>query len=74
MTDNEYEIIVRGTVAGEVLEELDALRVEALPPQTVLRGRVRDQAALHGMLRRFESLGIELVEVRQLPPSRDHEA
>ena len=33
---------------------------------TVLRGEVRDQAALYGLLERIQALGLELVEVRRL--------
>jgi hypothetical protein len=37
--------------------------------ETILHGPVRDQAELHGLLRRLQSLGLELVEVRRLPES-----
>jgi hypothetical protein len=33
----------------------------------VLHGEVADQAALHGILDRVQALGLELIEVRQLP-------
>jgi hypothetical protein len=33
----------------------------------VLRGDVRDQAALHGLIARLEQLGVELVELLRLP-------
>ena len=33
--------------------------------ETTLFGKVQDQAALHGLLERIESLGLELVEVRR---------
>jgi hypothetical protein len=35
--------------------------------ETVLAGPVEDQAALHGLIRRIEALGLELIEVRRLP-------
>jgi hypothetical protein len=40
--------------------------------ETVLHGPVEDQTGLHGLLDRIQSLGLELVEVRRLPPV-DHD-
>jgi hypothetical protein len=37
--------------------------------QTVLQATVRDQAALYGFLKVLHDLGLELVDLRQLPPS-----
>jgi hypothetical protein len=55
--------------------ELGGLQVSVEKPQTVLRGSIRDQAALHRIPAAAHRLGIELVEVRQLPgeilPGRD---
>jgi hypothetical protein len=34
---------------------------------TVLRGPIRDRAALHGVLAQVESFGLELIELRRLP-------
>ena len=36
------------------------------PAETVMRGELRDQAELHGLLDRIQSLGLELLEVRRL--------
>jgi hypothetical protein len=36
------------------------------PVDTMLEGALDDGAALHGVLRRIESYGLELVEVRRL--------
>jgi hypothetical protein len=33
----------------------------------MLRGPLRDQSALHGLLAQIEALGLELLEVRRLP-------
>jgi hypothetical protein len=38
------------------------------PAETVLHGPVTDQAGLHGLLDQIQSLGLELIEVRRLPP------
>ena len=37
------------------------------PVDTVLRGAVEDQEDLHGILARLQDMGLELVEIRQLP-------
>ncbi|HZA78569.1 MAG TPA: hypothetical protein VE623_19490, partial [Acidimicrobiales bacterium] len=44
-----------------------ALAADVEPVETVLVGPVEDQAALHGLIRRIEALGLELIEVRRLP-------
>ena len=36
--------------------------------QTVLTGTLADQAALYGVLAELEAFGLELLEVRRLPP------
>jgi hypothetical protein len=62
-----YEIRIRGRVRPSLLEDFELERsVERV--ETVLHGPIVDQAALHGLLNRIESLGLELVEVRRLPP------
>jgi hypothetical protein len=40
------------------------------PAETVMRGELRDQAELHGILERIRSLGLELIEVRQVDDER----
>jgi hypothetical protein len=61
-----YEIRVRGRV-GEHLAEALGLAAEVEPVETVLRGPVTDQDGLHGLLGHLQDMGLELVEVRQLP-------
>ena len=61
-----YEIRVRGRV-GEHLADALGLEAETEPVETVLRGPVTDQEGLHGILEHLQELGLELVEVRQLP-------
>jgi hypothetical protein len=45
-----------------------ALRAETFEADTVLTGALPDSAALHGVLAEIEALGLELLEVRRLPP------
>jgi hypothetical protein len=37
------------------------------PVATTLRGAVRDQAELNGVLDQIHALGLELIQVRRLP-------
>jgi hypothetical protein len=72
--DDLYEIRVRGPLSDAVAAELaDALRAFA-PTETVLRGRVVDQAELRGVLARLQELGCELLEARRLSPRTERAA
>jgi hypothetical protein len=66
-----YEIHIKGRMSAQlisVFEGMDAT-VQSESVETVLRGPVLDQAALHGLLDRIQALGLELIEVRRLPDS-----
>ena len=67
----DYEIRIKGRLSDSVLAAFEGLRTTVQPVETVLYGPVQDQAALYGLLDRIQSLGLELVEVRQLPASAD---
>jgi hypothetical protein len=66
MSTLEYEISVSGELPTTVLEEVEHFSVEVVPVRTVMRGPVADQAALHGIINRLQSLGLELIEVRRI--------
>lgn len=61
-----YEIRIKGHVGVEVLSAFEGMDATVQAKETVLRGPVLDQAALHGLLDRIQALGLELIEVRQL--------
>ncbi|HEY3141107.1 MAG TPA: hypothetical protein VGJ86_08250 [Acidimicrobiales bacterium] len=67
-----YEVRVRGRLSPALLNQFEQMHLlpEPEPVETVLHGPVADQAALHGLLRRIESLGLELVEVRRVPTAK----
>jgi hypothetical protein len=67
----DYELRIKGRLSDSVLAGFEGLRTTVQPVETVLYGSVQDQAALYGLLDRIQSLGLELVEVRQLPASAD---
>jgi hypothetical protein len=71
VSDTRYEIRVRGRVSPALLETFDRLESDVEPVETILHGPVRDQAELHGLLDRVQSLGLELIEVRRLPEKHD---
>jgi hypothetical protein len=71
VADARYEIRIRGRVSDAVLATFDGLESDVERVETVLHGPVRDQAELHGLLHRVQSLGLELVEVRRLPNGQD---
>jgi hypothetical protein len=62
-----YEIRIKGRLSDSLLAAFEGLTSSVEPAETVLHGPVRDQAALHSLLDRIQSLGLELVEVRRLP-------
>jgi hypothetical protein len=62
-----YEIHIRGRVGDELAAAFEPLATEVHPVETVLYGEIVDQAALHGVLDRVQSFGLELIEVRRLP-------
>ena len=70
---SRYEIRVRGRLSRTLATEFAQLDLaaETEPIATVLHGPVEDQAALHGVIHLVNALGLELIEVRRLPPRED---
>jgi hypothetical protein len=64
-----YEVRLRGRLTSNLLSQFEqfGLVADAEPLETLLHGPVADQAALYGLLRRIEALGLELVELRRVP-------
>jgi hypothetical protein len=67
----DYEIRIKGRLSDSLLDAFEGLTSTVQPVATVLCGPVQDQAALYRLLDRIQSLGLELVEIRQLPASAD---
>ncbi len=62
-----YEIRVEGRLGAEWSSWFDGMTVQDLPDgETVLRGPVADQAALHGILVKIRNLGLALVSVQRV--------
>jgi hypothetical protein len=64
----QYEIWIRGHLGATMRSAFPMLQAQARGEDTVLTGVVPDRAALHGVLAEIEALGLELLEVRRLPP------
>ncbi len=64
-----YEIRVSGHLGAMLLSAFPAMEPEHRGAVTVLTG-ILDQPALYAVLAEIEALGLDLLEVRQLPPRK----
>ncbi|MFC9243112.1 hypothetical protein ACFT7S_03405 [Streptomyces sp. NPDC057136] len=62
-----YEFRIDGVVPGTLAETFPELDHVHVPEQTLFLGPVTDEAHLYGLLMRFQSLGLRVLEMRQLP-------
>jgi monoterpene epsilon-lactone hydrolase len=63
-----YQIRVRGHLGPTLLAAFPALVPRHQGAETVLTGLLPDTAALYGVLAEIEALGLDLLEVRKVPP------
>jgi hypothetical protein len=68
-----YQVRIRGRLSRSLTGEFEdlGLLADVAPVETTLHGPVVDQAALYGLVRRLEALGLELVELRRVHPAED---
>jgi len=66
MPQQNYEIRVRGRLGGTFRTAFPSLRARTQGNDTVLSGSLADRAALYGVLAMIETLGLELVQLRQV--------
>ncbi|MEU3791549.1 hypothetical protein [Streptomyces fructofermentans] len=62
-----YEIRVKGHMSETLAKAFPELDHVVMSGHTVLFGPVVDEAHLYGLLARCQSLGLVVVEMRQLP-------
>ena len=66
-----YEIRLKGHLDDKWADWFDGLTItRADNGETLLRGPVVDQAALHGVLRKVRDLGLPLVSVNHIDPKQ----
>ena len=65
-----YVIRVKGTLSPDLTDAFPSLAADPEPAQTVLHGYLADQAALAGILNHLDMLGVDILEVVQVPPTR----
>lgn len=68
MPSRTYEVTFAGQ-AGKILRaEFDDCEIRVGSSTTTLHLQVPDQAALHGLLQRIASFGLDLIDVSVVPP------
>ena len=66
MASTDYEIRIKGRLSDSLCDAFQDFNAAVRPAETVMRGEVRDQSELHGVLDQIQSLGLELIEVRRI--------
>ncbi len=61
-----YEIRIQGELAERWVAWFEGLALRRVSGETVLTGRLVDQAALHGLLAKVRDLGLTLIAVNQI--------
>ncbi len=61
-----YEIRVRGTLDARWQLWFEGMTITTVDDETLIRGTVADQAALHSLLTRIRDLGLPLIAVNQI--------
>lgn len=70
-----YEFRVRDRISSQSTAWFEGMEIvvdeTAEPIQTIIKGYMEDQAALHGLINRIRDLGLTLVSVNQIGQSRE---
>jgi hypothetical protein len=62
-----YAIRIKGRLGPTALSAFPSMVCELNRGETVLTGLLEDRSALFGVLGQIEALGLELLELRQIP-------
>ena len=61
-----YRFVIQGELSDEMAPSFDGMTLTRAGGTTVLTGKIRDQAELHGLLQRFGDFGLTLIEMTVL--------
>ena len=71
-TTTVYHIRVKGLLDEKWIAWFDGFAISWIgQDETVLTGRVRDQAALHGILNKVRDLGLDLLLIKRIEEKDD---
>ena len=77
MQSKWYEIRIQGTLSPDRAEWFEGMEIRQEEGQTILRGRIVDQAALHGLLTQVRNLNLTLLSINPVctsePPAEQQE-
>ena len=62
-----YAIRIKGRLGATALSAFPSMASELKGSETVLTGLIEDRSALFGVLAQIEALGLDLIELRQIP-------
>lgn len=63
----DYEIRIKGRVTDSQLLAFEGMTVTVEPVETIVYGPLADQEAVHALMVKLQTLGLEIVELRRLP-------
>jgi hypothetical protein len=66
-TPGLYAIRLNGRLGATALSAFPSMVCDVKGGETVLTGRLEDRSAVFGVLGQIEALGLELIELRQVP-------
>jgi hypothetical protein len=69
MAARDYTILIRGEFGPRYSVAFEDLHVATSGGHTHLSGRLPDQAALYGVIRRLETLGLEIIDIHSHAPA-----
>ena len=66
MAARDYQVIVGGELSDDTATVFKGMTLERSDGNTILLGRMRDQAELQGLLTRISDLGLTLLSAKSL--------